>query len=559
MLILYLTLQYNMFKNFLLIIIVVLFIRCNSKKSYSKIKLPQKISLFQKKSPLSEEDKKNWYLKDIITDSISGISLKRAYDSLLHNKKGKEVIIAVLDSEIDINHKDFQNYIWKNQDEIPNNGIDDDKNGYIDDIHGWNFLGNKKGENASFTSYAYTRVLKKYGSIFNGKTIKDFTTKDSLLFLEYSRAKEKYKSRVEYAKEDLDYADMLLGSMANVKKILSLYFLDKKYTLEDLDSLKKVFPKNKKLQDAITIRSNFIKYGFTQNYMNNYKLSAEERTNKLLNLEYNDRKIIGDNSNDIKDINYGNNLINKNISLFEHGTEVAGSILSIKNKNIKIMPVCISPFGDEHDKDIALAIRYAVDNGANIINMSFGKEFSLHPKWVFDAFKYAERHNVLIVSSAGNSRYNLNIKNDYYTNDNLDNGKEVTDNFLLVGGISNKLNNKFLYSSTNYGNIDVDLFAPADDIYTTLPYNKYKYDSGTSLASAITSGVAGLLYSYFPDLTASQVKQILMDSGLEYTFKVKTPTKEDKNKMTPFNQLSKSGKVVNAYNALLMAEEVSKK
>jgi subtilisin family serine protease len=547
-----------MVKNFLLVIIVVLFIRCDSKKSYSKINLPQKINLFQKKAPLSEEEEKNWYLKDIITDSLPGISLTQIYDSLLINKIGKEVIIAVLDSEIDIEHKDIKKHVWKNEDEIPHNGIDDDSNGYVDDINGWNFLGNKKGENASFTSYAYTRILKKYDSLFKDKKKEDIKSKDSLLFFTYLRAKEKYKSRVEYAKEDIEYADMLLESMANVKKILSQYFPYKKYTLEDLDSLKKVSLKNVELQKAILIRSNFMKYGFTQNYMNNYKLSTQERTNKLLNLEYNDREIIGDNSNDIKDINYGNNLVNKNINLFEHGTEVTGSILSVKYKNIKIMPVCISPFGDEHDKDIALAIRYAVNNGAKVINMSFGKEFSLHRKWVFDAFKYAEKNNVLIVSSAGNSRYNLNIKKDYYTNDNLDNGEEVTDNFLLVGGISNKLNNKFLYSSTNYGNIDVDLFAPADDIYTTLPNNKYILDSGTSLASAITSGVAALLYAYYPNLTASQVKHILMDAGLEYTLEVNTPTEEDKNKTTPFNQLSKSGKVLNAYNAFIMADSISR-
>ena len=548
-----------MFKNFILILIVVLFIKCDSKKSYSKIKSPtNNINLFQKRSPLSDENKKNWYLKDIIIDSIPGISIERAYDSLLNYSKqeGGEVIIAVLDSEIDIEHNDIRNYIWKNSNEIPNNGLDDDHNGYIDDSNGWNFLGNKKGENNSFTSYEYTRVLKKYNSLFKNK--KAVNKKDSLLYKTYERASIKHMNRLKYAKEDIEYSNMLLKSMSNVQKELAKYFSHKQYNIKDLDSLKRVFPNNEELQDAILIRSNFIKYGFTHNYINNYKLSAEERINKLLNIKYDDREITGDDSNDIKDVSYGNNIVNKNISLFEHGTEVTGSILSVKNENIKIMPVCISPFGDEHDKDIALAIKYAVDNGAKVINMSFGKEFSLHPKWVFDAFKYAERKNVLIVSSSGNLSYNLNIKNDYFTNDNLDNGEEVSDNFLLVGGISNKLNKKFLYSNTNYGNIDVDLFAPGDDIYTTLPNNNYKFDSGTSLASAITSGVAGLIFSYYPKLTASQVKHILMDSGLEYTIEVSTPTKEDRKKTTPFNQLSKSGKVLNAYNALIMADSISR-
>jgi cell wall-associated protease len=169
LLILYSTLKYNMFKNFLLVIIVVLFVRCDSKKSYSKINSPQKINLFQKKSPLSEEEEKNWHHKDIEIDTIPGISLLRAYDSLLINKKGKEVIIAVLDSEIDIEHKDIKNHVWKNEDEIPHNGIDDDKNGYIDDINGWNFLGNNKGENILNANYEYVRIVRKYQNLFKNK------------------------------------------------------------------------------------------------------------------------------------------------------------------------------------------------------------------------------------------------------------------------------------------------------------------------------------------------------------------------------------------------------
>ena len=547
-----------MFKNFLLVIIVVLFIRCDSKKSYSKINLPQKINLFQKKSPLSEEEEKNWYLKDIITDSLPGISLTQIYDSLLINKKGKEVIIAVLDSEIDIEHKDIKKHIWKNEDEIPNNGIDDDKNGYIDDIYGWNFLGNKKGENASFTSYAYTRILKKYDSLFKDKKNQDIKSKDSLLFFTYLRAKEKYKSRVEYAKEDIQYADMLLESMANVKKILSQYFPYKKYIVKDLDSLKKIFPNNEELQDAVLIRSNFINYGFSQEYMNLYKLKAEERINKLLNVEFNERIIIGDDPEDITDTSYGNNNINGNISLFTHGTEVSSTITSLNDDNIKIMTLAISPFGDEHDKDIALAIRYAIDNGAKVINMSFCKEFSLHRKWVNDAFKYAKKNNVIIIAAAGNEAQNLNSVSIRFPNDILNNGEEVSDNFISVGSISNSLNKKILSYFSNYSNNYVDLFAPGNDIYTALPNNKHNFNGGTSLASAITSGVAALLYAYYPNLTASQVKHILMDSGLEYDIEVSTPTKDDKNKMTPFNQLSKSGKVLNAYNAFIMADSISR-
>ena len=222
------------------------------------------------------------------------------------------------------------------------------------------------------------------------------------------------------------------------------------------------------------------------------------------------------------------------------------------------MTLAISSNGDEHDKDIALAIRYAVDNGAKVINMSFGKEFSLYKEWVFNAIKYAEKNNVLIVSSSGNSKFNLNDKN-YYPNDNVDNGLEISDNFLLVGSSSNKLGASIFSSYSNFGEIDVDLFAPGEDIYTIFPNNKYKFDSGTSLSSTLTSGVAALLFSYYPNLTSSEVKHILMDSGLEFKFEVSTPTKEDKDKKTPFNKLSKSGKVLNAYNALIMTDNISRR
>jgi cell wall-associated protease len=204
-------------------------------------------------------------------------------------------------------------------------------------------------------------------------------------------------------------------------------------------------------------------------------------------------------------------------------------------------------------------IKYAVDNGAKVINMSFGKEFSMYPEWVHKAFKYAEKHNVLIVSSCGNDGKKLDNDFQKYPNDNIFKGKkEVSDNFLFVGASTINLNKELKASYSNYSNKYVDLFAHGNDIYTALPNNKHNFNGGTSLASAITSRVAALLFSYYPNLTASQVKHILMDSGLEYDIEVSTPTKDDKNKMTAFNQLSKSGKVLNAYNAFIMADSISR-
>src|SRR5258705_12001896 len=87
---------------------------------------------------------KNWFEKDHLTDSLAGISLDKAYE-LLKDRISKTVIVAVIDNGVDTEHEDLKNKIWTNTKEIPDNGIDDDRNGYIDDVHGWNFRGTKNG------------------------------------------------------------------------------------------------------------------------------------------------------------------------------------------------------------------------------------------------------------------------------------------------------------------------------------------------------------------------------------------------------------------------------
>ena len=548
-----------MFKNFLLVIIVVLFIRCDSKKSYSKINLPQKINLFQKQSPLSEEEEKNWYLKDIITDSLPGISLTQIYDSLLINKKGKEVIIAVLDSEIDIEHKDIKKHIWKNEDEIPNNGIDDDKNGYIDDINGWNFLGNNKGENILNANYEYVRIVRKYQNLFKNKKEIQIKKEDLPDFRKYIGAKTKLDSEFSKMKRRLKYGEIIFQNFLNAKEALKNYFPEEIYTYE---KLKEIDTLGNDLGKHVIEIKLLLDYNDTEANMKRVRDDTKNDINYRLNLDYNPRLILADNPDNINDKNYGNNKLSENLDKYTHGTRMASVVLDkLENETneIIVMPIIIESLGDAYDKDIALGIKYAVDNGAKVINMSFGKEFSMYPEWVHEAFKYAEKHNVLIVSSCGNDGKKLDNDFQKYPNDNIFKGKkEVSDNFLFVGASTINLNKELKASYSNYSNKYVDIFAPGDKIYTTFPNGGKKIDRGTSISTALTSRVAALLFSYYPNLTASQVKHILMDSGLEYDIEVSTPTKDDKNKMTPFNQLSKSGKVLNAYNAFIMADSISR-
>ncbi len=545
-----------------LFIIAYLLTSCNTTTNYKPIVAT---SAMGKKTALNEKEIKEWFEKDILIDSIPGISLNRAYDSLLNKKKGNQVIVAVIDTEIDTNHEDLKNQIWVNSDEIPNNGIDDDENGFIDDINGWNFIGNSKEENIFHSSLESVRVIQKYRDLFNHDSI----DKESPNYKLYIEAKKHYEAKLKIAQADLNYGNFLFEGYPKAKKAMKKIFPKEDYTTKQLDSVYELNKnKNKTLARNAYFISDVIKYNLSEEWINNYVKNAKEKINYTYNLDYYDKEKIDPFPEQITFNSYGNSLVNKNIDEFYHGTLIAGLIAANRDNDIgingvsnqvKIMPLAISSNGEEHDKDIALAIKYAVDNGAKVINMSFGKEFSLHKEWVFNAFKYAEMNNVIIVSSAGNSTYNLNELNNYFPIDNENNGEEVSDNFLLVGSISNKLDSSFLSYYSNYGNIDVDVFAPGQVIYTTLPNNKYRFDTGTSLASAITSGVAALLYSYYPNLNASEVKHILMDSGLEYDIEVSTPTNEDKKKTTPFNQLSKSGKVINAYNALIMADSISRK
>ncbi|AUC74862.1 S8 family serine peptidase [Olleya sp. Bg11-27] len=554
--------MHRVYSSFCLLFLTICVNSCKTRFVHNPIIEKQnKISTKQ----FIDDNLKVWHHKDIIDDSIAGTSLDKAYDLILKNKEGKEIIVAIIDMQIDINHDDLKNSIWINKKEIFNNKIDDDKNGYIDDLNGWNFLGNENGKSAKFVNYEYTRILKKYTPIFNNSEYK--TDLDSSLYVLYRKAKKKHAERYVYAIEDTNFIKVEYKDKKDAEKTLSKYFKDKTYSIKDLDSLKQLHPKDSILQMHISWVDYYIKNDFTDDYFEDYKLKGVERLNKLLNVDYNDRVLIGDDSDDLSDTKYGNSIVNNDVGFFDHGTLMAGIIAANRNNdmgtkgvssNIKIMPICVASFGDEHDKDIALAIRYAVDNGAKVINMSFGKEFSLYKNWVFDAFKYAEKNDVLIISSAGNSSYNLNIFNEVYPNDNVDNGDEVSDNFLMVGASNYSANENLFVAISNYGNIDVDVFAPGNDIFTTSSKKKkYKSVRGTSAAAAITSGIAALIYSYYPSLTASQVKHIIMDSGVEYTFPVKL-TKNDTIK-TPFNQLSKSGKIVNAYNALIVADSISKK
>jgi subtilisin family serine protease len=521
-----------------------------SCKSISTIPVPKpssySVTAIAKKAPLTEEESKFWGHSDLVTDSIPGMSLDKAYD-FLQGKKGIEVVVGVVDSGTDLLHEDLKNVAWINSKEIPSNGIDDDKNGYVDDINGWNFLGTIYKEHLE-----YQRIVKD-PSIANEESVKEAT--------------KFYDEKVEAAKKNEKQYGQMLKMVTNADDALSKHFDKSNYSK---DEVTKVATEDTALKQSIEVAKQMYGFGLSSLAQAKQELSklVENASSMLggedLKKEY--RSVLGDDPNTMDNISYGDAATGHSTKDEAHGTHVSGIIGASRNNNIgmngvatnvKIMAVRAVPDGDEYDKDVALGLRYAVDNGAKIINTSFGKGFSPKKEWVYEAILYAASKDVLIVNAAGNDGKNMDVEKTF-PNDSRDLVNEISDNVLTVGAMSANYDENLPASFSNYGKINVDVFAPGVQIYSTTPEGEYAKFSGTSMAAPSTAGVAALLRSYYPKLSASQVKHILMNSGTMINFDVIKPGSRSRENPTgekvSFSELSVSGRVVNAYNALKMAD-----
>ena len=499
-----------------------------------------------KKGALTENELKRWSHLDLDKDSIPGMSVDRVYSELLKGKTSTPVIVGIVDSGVDIEHEDLKSVIWTNKKEIPGNKIDDDKNGYIDDIYGWNFLGNSTKEN-----YEYERIIK------NKKLVDEAT---------YLKAKAINDGKIEEANQTKFQIELALNGTKKADETLIKLLGKPTYTAEELDAIDS---KDPEVMQSKTIMKQMLAYGLSVADLKKEiekELESYIRVQNGENLKTNYRNVVGDNPEDIKDTKYGdNNVMGPDKEEILHGTHVAGIVAQVRNNkiggdgianNVQILTVRAVPDGDEYDKDIALGIRYAVDNGAKVINGSFGKAFSPHKQWVYDAIKYAESKDVLIVHAAGNDAKDID-KEDNFPNDSDDKVTEFADNMITVGALNYEYGTNVVADFSNYGKLNVDVFAPGVKIYASTPNNDYQFLQGTSMAAPNVAGVAALIRSYYPTLTAKQVKHILMDSGTAITTSVVVGGDPDKSKL--FSALSQSGKMVNAYNAMVMAEKLAKK
>jgi subtilisin family serine protease len=429
------------------------------------------------------EAARDWSALDPAADSIAGTSLYKAYE-LLKGRVSSPVIVAVIDNGVDMGHPDLAAVIWTNTGEIPGNGIDDDHNGYVDDIHGWNFRGTKDGTIVENEQAEATHIYSIWRARYDGVDTLRLVGQERKDWEMYARAKKVYRDKIKNSKDSFE-----------------------------------------------------LKFAY--------------------NMHYNSSDLIGDVPGDPNERYYGSPLM-KLSSTLSHGTHVAGIVGARNNDgmgiegiagNVLIMPiVATTAGGDERDKDVANAIRYAVDNGARVINMSFSKPFSAYKASVDDAIRYAERKNVLIVHSAGNDGDDNDTAN-HYPIAVYENGEKAA-NFISVGWSRPLYNYRLAHPYSDYGQRNVDLFAPGSDIFSTVPGDGYDYKSGSSMSAPVVSGIAALLFSYFPTLSAAQVKDILLRSSFRPDILVNRPGSTVK---VPFSSLSVSGGIVNAYNAVSMA------
>lgn len=502
------------------------------------------------------EAPRDWQLLDPTADRVIGVGAKRAERELLAGKQPKRtVLVAVIDGGIDTAHANLKANLWTNPKEVAGNGKDDDNNGYVDDVRGWNFIGGKDGKDVQYDLLEVTRLYARCTKTGSGPTAK-LPPPDAATCKRASEEYEKARAENQQMQQQLQQISMV---STRVNDILRRALGTDSLTRAKVTAYQ---PTNAETQQAKALWLRLADAGITPEDVAEALKDAESRAKYGLDPEYDPRPIVGDDLANTAERHYGNADVMGPDA--KHGTHVAGIIGAVRGipggvegiaSAVKIMMVRTVPDGDERDKDVANAIRYAVDNGAQIINMSFGKGFSPEKAVVDEAVKYADSKGVLMVHAAGNDGENLAEKPSFPTPRYLSGGKP--NNWIEVGASSWKGLDSLAAPFSNYGKAQVDLFAPGVDILSTVPGGGYERESGTSMAAPVVSGVAALLMSYYPNLSAADVKRILLDSVTRYADQQVVRPGAENGEKVPFGSLSATGGIVNAYQAVKLAEQLS--
>jgi len=502
---------------------------------------------------------KNWFHLDPETTGPKGISTQKAYE-FVSDRGSRKIIVAVIDSGIDIDHPDLNSKIWKNDGEQAGTKRDDDGNGYVDDVNGWNFLGNPDGRNIDKETMEVTREYRRLDLKFRSRDEFSITAGERDEWIYFQRVRNKFFEDKEEYEAQFAQVSQIYNSFMTAEDTIKNTFGLQELNISALDAL------DMKDNPALLQARAYLKLLNDNGIGRKDLVDAYEQLDGLVNYgfntEFNPRDLVESNYYNFDNTTYGNADVQGPDA--RHGTHVAGIIGAVRDNgtdlqgvanNVEIMVIRAVPDGDEYDKDVANAIRYAVDNGAHIINMSFGKSLSPQKFLVDDAIKYAEKKGVLLIHAAGNDGVNIDSTENYPTNQ-YSHTRKVAKNWIEVGASSYGGTDNFVGSFSNYGERRVDIFAPGVDIYSSTPDGNYEYLNGTSMAAPVVSGVAAMLMSYFPKMKAKHVKKVIMDSSVKYpNQKIKRPGSEESDSLIEFSQLSVSGGIVNAFEAVKMANK----
>ena len=508
--------------------------------------------------PAPSRAPQDWYHLDRVPRSGPGLNTEAAYQTVLQDRDPQDTVrVAIIDSGIDIEHEDLAAETWTNADEVPGNGVDDDGNGYVDDMHGWNFIGGPDGEHVNQDTYELTRLYADLRKRFADADSADVASTDREAYRRYRELKQTFQKKRKQAEQRLARVEKAQTAVQNSVQILKKHLETDTLTAEVVRS---VSSPQRTVQRAQKTLRYFYNQGLSPDDLREYKDQLERQVEYNYNPDFDPRPIVGDDYADKTGRQYGNNDVEGPDAI--HGTHVAGIVGATRQndlgtdgiaRGVRLMPIRAVPNGDERDKDVANAIRYAVENGADVINMSFGKSYSPHKEVVDAAVQYADSMGVLMVHAAGNDGENVDSTDNYPSPSYQENGR--AQRWIEVGASSWKGGKQLAAPFSNYGADRVDVFAPGHSIYSTVPDDQYERNDGTSMAAPMVSGLAALIMAHYPSLSAIEVRSVILDTATPY--RDRQVTRPGGTATARFGALSETGAIVNAKSALQRAAEMA--
>ena len=506
--------------------------------------------------PAPSRAPQDWYHLDRVPRSGPGLDTRAASRDELPGRPPQDTVqVAVIDSGLDIDHEDLAAKLWTNADEIPGNDVDDDGNGYVDDVHGWNFIGGPGGKNVDQDTYELTRIYVDLQERFAGVDSARVGPDARDRYQRYQDIKRTFQKKRREARKRLAKVGKAQKAVQASVDVLKSHLGTDSLTQS---AVRSVTSSRRDVRRAQQTLQYFYDQDLSPSDLKDYKNQLERQVEYNYNPDFNPRPIVGDDYADKTERRYGNNDAEGPDP--GHGTHVAGIIGATRDNSIgidgvargvRLMSVRAVPNGDERDKDVANAIRYAVDNGADVINMSFGKSYSPHKGVVDAAVQYADSMGVLMVHAAGNDGASVDSTDNFPSPYYADGGR--AQRWIEVGASSWKGGEKLAASFSNYGAERVDVFAPGHSIYSTVPDDAYERNDGTSMAAPMVSGLAALIMAYYPSLTATDVRTIILETATPY--RNRTVARPGDGETVPFGTLSDTGAVVNAHAALRRAAD----